>query len=388
MEEKLVFIDETGDTGSRKPELSSNLFVIAAVVVDKAHISHLEQLVNDAKVKCKKDELKFSRLSEKHRRMIFTDLASQEFSFYSIVVDKRLLYSPGFLYSHVFYKYFFGKLISLLGERYCRVEIHFDQNGNEGFQEGLKRYIKKRYEQPTLFEPFAMVAHDSRLSELTQIADLIAGAVGRATNAHKKRHRDDWFLSQLFRQQRLIKFWPTTRDGNTDVIFGPTINDSYLEAESERRMKLILKSQEIDQSQIATAELLLYEPTYIPCISLVNELDRLGLTPSQMHDDQKRQWVQRHIIRILRDKGALIDSNSGTLDSGYGMIRSISQAQNFRECQIKRAYAMVRRAETVAEAVEIATNRSISISQISQEILLSFMRLVNSQTGKNKRQSN
>jgi len=374
MQEKLVFIDETGDVG-RSHAHSSNLFAIAAVVIEPQKAEALRHLVNGARKKWRKRELKFSRLSEKQRRWIFHELKGHDFYYYSVVVNKHLLYSRGFLYTDVFYKHFFGKLLSEISQDYCEISVHFDEFGDASFHEGLKKYIRKRYAQRGLFEPHAIVAENSEFSELTQLADLVAGAIGRATNTHKHRDRDLWFLTQLVRHRRRIRFWPPEGDSDgASKLIARTQDDERLEKESERRLRLILKRGDLESAQLLGAELLLYGDAYIASDALVTELD--NAIPETIGFDQRRQWVQRHVIRFLRDNGALIDSNSGTLDSGYSLIRRICQAKNFHDCQVRRATAMLRRAQAAADAVAVATESRVSIESIPQDTLLLLMRML------------
>ena len=152
-------------------------------------------------------------------------------------------------------------------------------------------------------------------------------------------------------------------------------------------MSLLLKSGQLEPAQAAAGELLLYSPSYLACSELVFELDRSGVVPDDMTFEQKRRWLQRQCIRVLRDGGALIDSNSGILEPGYALIRTVFRARNFYSCQVKRAGAMLKRALSVADAVEIATGGKAARCEMPQEILLTFMRAVSSQTGSKSQSS-
>ena len=372
MEDKLVFIDESGDPGRKGSPSSSELFVIAAVVVAKGSEGDLISLVRDAKARWGKQELKFSKLRHRQRQEVFEQLSRCDFSYYGIVVNKHLLYSPGLLYSHVFYRFVVGQLMKVLRQRHVRLEVHCDRFGNDSFQEGLKHYITDRFRIPSLFDPHAVVAENSETSELTQVADLIAGAIARATRAHGK-HSDAQYLWKLSKQRALVEFWPYEKA--REHVLPYNSDDLRLAEESERRMRLILRSARLSEAAVAAGEILLYGDEYVPCSSLVGELDLVGVLPS-LDDDQKKRWAQRHCISRLRDEGRLIDSNSGPRNAGYSLIRSLSQARNFSDCQVKRAAAMIRRAESVKGACAIATDGRVLLDELPHESMLTFMQFI------------
>ena len=375
MENKLVFIDETGDPGRNQEPSSSYLFIITAVVVSRSKVVALQKFIQRSREKYapKKKELKFSNLNKNARLDIFRGLAKHDFSFYSIVVDKSALVSKGFLYASPFYKYFFGHLIGLLAESHSVAELHFDNYGNAKFQAELRKYVRRNYFQPELFEPGLFLAHDSEESELTQLADLVAGSVGRAFGARRGRRQDKTFITLIGAQHSGTKFWPRpcSEFAHSDEIEWSE-DDEALEQESERRAKLFIESHRGTRKpavygQMAVAEYFLYSDEYVSGTELAQYLYELGYIPPEYDVFDRRRWMQRNVIRVLRDARVLICGRSGSQEHGYKLIRRVSEGREFTHSQTKRAIAMLRRGEDVRQAV--LNVGGPDVRELSEELL-------------------
>ncbi len=380
MDETLVFVDETGDPKVGGKRGSSHLFAIAALIVDGSVVPLLREFVKSARKEYAptKQELKFSDLSNKARKAIFKELAKYDFSFYGIVANKPRITCPGLIYSSIFYKVFFGKLVKTIAQRYASIDLYFDAYGDSKFQESLKKYVRRKYRQKGLFEDRVFLGQDSQVCELTQIADLLVGAIGRAAGVHG-RPCDYSYISLLSRQYHGIKHWPPYLRAASIEEDLKNENDHALEQESERRVRYFLEKNDSTgdvkvNAQIAVAESLLYSKNFLTGEELVNLLEEMDIYPEGISMEEKRRWVQKYVIRVLRDTELLVTSRSGILQSGYKLIRTCSEAGEFVVTNYKRMAAMGRRASSVTKAVKNVSGGEIDLlSQLSIEVVLDLM---------------
>lgn len=378
MTDRPVFIDETGTPGCSGKPGSSQLFVVAAVVVEPQHEKELREFVGRVRTKYvpKKEELKFSRTKSKDRLKLVGELGKLPFTFYAVVVNKSALRSPGLVYASVFYKFFFGMLIKTVGQRHGLVEIHYDEYGNAKFRESLEKYVRKRFMPMGLFKANVIVAHDSRDCELTQIADLVVGAIGRAVGAHQRR---DWsYLQRLAEQNRGVIFWPPTphRGVNAEIASEDSL---AVQRESERRARLFAATQQRSEDekrkwQVYVCEYLLYEDEYVPAQELLHCLEEAGLDLQERDAEKKKRWLQRFVIAPLRDAGVLIASRVPPNYPGYKLIRRIEEADEYYHQQWKIASSIIRRAEEVRMAVGDATAGRVEIRHFGADVRLRLRR--------------
>ncbi|MCY2931248.1 MAG: DUF3800 domain-containing protein [Planctomycetota bacterium] len=374
MDDMLAFIDESGDPG-RGPDASPFL-VFTAILLQKSDIPSLHRTVTTFLSRYRKTELKFNRLKKHQRVEVFLELSRCPFSFCSVVVDKSRLYSPGFAYSTVLYKHFFGKIVAAIAQEYPSIELYCDKYGSKQFHESLVGYVQREYANRGLFGPNVFMAVDSLDSTITQVADLVAGAVGRAFGAN--RGKTDWrFLDLLGPRNRHIDLWPAFQSDPAKEMFGTHPADGLIREESERLANLFARRTEGDDSpkvaaQRVTLQYLLMNRDEVSTPDIVNFLWQENLLPAGLDYEKRVQWFRRECIAVLRDHDVLIGSRSGVDHSGYKLIRTWDDARDFVHTQYRRVAAMAGRAKSVADAVERVTDGRGTVGELPPDLVLAL----------------
>jgi hypothetical protein len=208
----LVFIDESGDSGLKLESGSSEYFVVSLVIFqDYDEAYKLDQKIEVLKRKtcCSPHfEFKFNEVASKHKKRFLKEVASFDYFYLSIVINKRKLYGKGFHYKESFYKYacrlVFENAKSYLEE--ARVVI--DGSGSREFRKGLAAYLKKQInskDSPCRHIKKVKI-EDSKSNNLLQLADMICGAVARSFKLDKTDSED--YRKIVKKRERYVQFWP------------------------------------------------------------------------------------------------------------------------------------------------------------------------------------
>jgi hypothetical protein len=99
-----LFLDESGDTGFKFRRGSTQVFVIALVVVDDP--SPLNQAVEHIRHQCRLGagyEFKFSVTADKLKERFFRGIQGHSFYMRAIVIDKTMIYSERLREKHWFW---------------------------------------------------------------------------------------------------------------------------------------------------------------------------------------------------------------------------------------------------------------------------------------------
>lgn len=102
-DKQYAFIDEYGNYGFdfTKSGVSTH-FIISAIIVDESKLSELEKAVeNIRKIYFQSGEMKSSGIGKKHKRRekILSEIATLNFHHYSVVIDKRKIFTDsGLMY--------------------------------------------------------------------------------------------------------------------------------------------------------------------------------------------------------------------------------------------------------------------------------------------------
>ena len=97
-----AYIDEFGNNGLdfTNPQVSSH-FIVTAIIVEENQVVPLEDLCHNIRKKYfQGSEIKSSKVGKNkdRRKLVLQDILKGQFNVYTLVVDKKHLYSDGFKY--------------------------------------------------------------------------------------------------------------------------------------------------------------------------------------------------------------------------------------------------------------------------------------------------
>jgi hypothetical protein len=184
----LVFVDESGDSGMKKKDGTSELFVISAITFnDNQDAEACDRRISELRQECfrgKNVEFKFNKCCDDFREKFLKAVAAFDFFYLAFGLNKAKLYGPGFNYKEPFYKYT-AKLLFENAKPYLRdASVMIDRSGNREFRQQLEKYLKSRIN--TDREIIRKVKTEtSHSNNLLQLADMVCGAVARSLRQDK-----------------------------------------------------------------------------------------------------------------------------------------------------------------------------------------------------------
>lgn len=205
----LVFIDESGDSGFKLDSGSSEFFTVSLVVfndLEEANAcDHRIQLLKRELGKSEKWEFHFKENSNKIREQFIKAAIKYEFFFYSIVINKRNIYSENLTSNKdSFYKYTCSLVFENAKDKLDNAIVLIDESGNKDFKKSLSNYLKKRmndYEKKVIKKVKMQKSHSNNL---LQLADYIAGIINRSVLGKD----DNEFRKMISEREISVQIWP------------------------------------------------------------------------------------------------------------------------------------------------------------------------------------
>ncbi|HEU5080472.1 MAG TPA: DUF3800 domain-containing protein [Opitutaceae bacterium] len=207
----LVFIDESGDVGLKIESGSSPYFVVTLVVFqNEASARSADNTIANLRTRMgvsENFEFHFSKISNKHRLSFFKEVNGIEFSYYSIVINKRGLTGPGFSVKESFYKYACKLVLTNAAAALRESTVVLDGCGSREFKRELCGYLRRAVNNPAA--EFVAIKklklQESHRNNLIQLADMVCGAVGRSFS---DRPDKDEYRKWLRPREKRVQFWP------------------------------------------------------------------------------------------------------------------------------------------------------------------------------------
>ncbi len=200
----LVFFDESGDTGWKMDNGSSELFTVTMVVFE----DHDEAQATDDRIALLRRELgkgtdyefHFAKTPDPIRRAFFEAVAPHNFFFFSFVIAKRELDAKDWSSAEAFYRWVCGLIFESAKPHLDNAIVRLDESGGRGFRAQVGTDLKRQMNRDsgrTLVKK--VVFSDSKANNLLQLVDMVCGAVARAQSENQKadfyrliRHRQIW----------------------------------------------------------------------------------------------------------------------------------------------------------------------------------------------------
>ena len=187
----LVFVDESGDTGLKLGQGSSNFFTVVLVVFEEND----EAQAADARIALLRRELRkpadfefhFKENSDSVRQAFLEAMVRYNFFYFAFVVNKQALYTDSLPTTAAFYHYACGLIFESAKPYLDNALVKIDASGGRKFQRQLAAYLKTKINTSGAATRHidSVTANDSRRSNMLQLADMVCGAVARSYRADK-----------------------------------------------------------------------------------------------------------------------------------------------------------------------------------------------------------
>lgn len=325
--------------------------------------------------------MKSSKVGQKHDRRlrILKDIAGLPILFTALAVDKDAIHKDsGLIYGDSMVKFVHRHLYQQLYSAISGVTVIADEHGDVDFMDGYRKYVEKHQPQD-LFAHHSFDFAASTEEPLIQVADMIAGSLGRHFDAEKKSERSGEFLDALDPIRANIADWPpkyrvAERD-TSDVSDDRALAQVALN--QARRYLTESDSPHDDEvrERCCVVEYLLFQVQfkdpygYIPTHRIRSELARRGM-------DVSEHRLRSSIIAPLRDAGLLIASSN----KGYKIPLSVAELRDFVDHAWSIADPMLARVKHARDQVRLATPGATDI--LSGERYDTLRRVLELRTGR------
>ena len=207
----LIFVDESGDSGLKFDQGSSEFFTISLVVFeDDDEAKACDERIGLLKRELgwqQNDEFHFIRNSDKARRQFLTAVAPYNFFYYGIVINKKSSSFSGkeFADKRAFYKYTVGLVFENAKDKLDEAIVIIDQSDSTHFKQQLTKYLREKMNtEKRLIKDVKM--QRSQSNNLIQLADYVAGAINRSMLVNKKYATE--YRTIISHREIQVEVWP------------------------------------------------------------------------------------------------------------------------------------------------------------------------------------
>lgn len=365
--EKWIYVDESGNDGMNlEKDQVSSFYVLVAIVINSNNYDEIKNNLEHIKKEMfqKNQEMKSSAVADDFdkRKNILTLLCQNDFSIYTIIVDKRKLTTKGFYYPKSFIKYFCDQLYKNIFKDFRQLNIFCDKIKSGSFMDELKSYLDRKYHEQ-LFNPWKHQFLDSKQDIFIQAADFISGTIRRCfekTNPMEKIQECKQILNSN------IRYYNVYPPVAADYIYETNSEESKYDYIIEERAiaeayEYLAKYQGNDNIEIQNQ---------IICLSAILKYqvdtmeDRWISTNELLYEHQKAcgetisEQKLRNIIGRLRSAGVLIASR-GT--GGYKIPVREDDLYQYLNKQNTNISPMLFRVKKSRETILRATDGELDI---------------------------
>ena len=377
----LSFADEYGNNSFDFTKQGTH-FIVASIIIDESEKESIEASLELIRKKhFQTGEIKSQNVADNHKRrqLILNEILKLNFSIYAVVVDKQKLFSEGLKYKKSFYKFLNGILYKELFKAYPKLKLSVDEHGENDFLKSFKTYVNKNHIRD-LFSGSEFETTNSKQSIIIQLADFIAGTLGRCYDLQKDLSQKHNFLKILKPKLCGINLFPKEyncyyseeeiAENEFDFTisqYSTTLAIDFLETKTSHSLS--------DTDQINCIKLFLLHQyafgtkKYISSKELINHLNIGRDKPL------KDQEFRSNIIGKLRDKGILIASSSkGEGDKkGYKLPSNSSDISKFVDHGNSLILPILNRIKICRDAINLATQNKYDILEKAEFIKLKKM---------------
>ena len=211
----LVFVDESGDAGLKLCSGSSSHFTVALLIFDdREEAQRADNHVTTIRRQCKLRpdfEFHFHKLKKSIRTTFLIEMIQFKFRYVCIAINKAELYGPGFAFPETFYKYT-CKLVCGNAKNYLKeAKVIIDGSGTRAFKRQLASYLKRNTNDHLIAHKHIkdVRMEQSHKSNLLQLADMIAGSVGRS---YKNLADSQLYRGIIKGKEASVQLWPYAKE--------------------------------------------------------------------------------------------------------------------------------------------------------------------------------
>lgn len=367
MKNIIAFADEYGNNSFEFASQGTH-FIVASVILKKEKLEETEQYIEEVRRRYfQTGEIKSRKVGDQHHRRlkILQELVQADFSIYAVVVNKRNLVGEGFKHKPSFYKFLNGLVYKELFKTFPELDLVVDEHGDNDFMRQFKRYVQ-RYHQPNLFSGSDFQFSGSAESIMIQLADFIAGTLGRCFDETKLSPESQQFLQVLepkitslnffpYDQQHLLQVGEEGDTGFHEDIARIGVNSAIHFIDSKK----VVTQDDADQVNCVKLMLLYFNTygtkKYIPTRQLIQHL-QVG----------REELLTEHnfrtkVIGKVRDAGVLVVSSSAGEHKGYKLPASMQDLYKFVSHGNSVIMPMLHRIAVFRDKIKLATLNDIDI---------------------------
>ena len=348
-EKVFIYGDEFGTLTLKTNDVKNiTHFIYTAIVIKESNLENALKVRDDISNKfCQGQIIKSSskplRNIENRINAIEYLTSNLNFIVYAFVIDKEKLSKDkgGLRFKEVFYKYFQKIFLNQVNNNFNDFEIHMDNLINEKYQIELKNYLNQNY-QNNFFEKYNI--SDDKEQPLIQLADLIAGSLGRVFNDSFKTERNDELINLLRPKIQNFIFFPSKEEQVSKAKENSKEVDSEIYSIVRNDTENIIENEN-DIVITSIIENLLWNQKILP----YNYIQTFEIVNNVKQNTGKEISIEnlRIIIRDLRYKGVIIVSSSNK--SGYKLAVNKSDVSIYFTHYLNYVIPMLKK-------VEIANN--------------------------------
>lgn len=207
----LVFLDESGDTGRKIGQGSSDYFIISLVLFeDNEEAQSCDQRITLLRKELRYPEnyeFHFAENSKRVRELFLQATSPYQFTVFSVAINKdpAKLYGTGFDIKESFYKYACNLVFTNAKPYLDRATVIIDKSGSPTFISSLRGYLRDRMNDEKRIHIKKIKVQDSRTNNLIQLVDYMCGITGRKING-----KADWEAYWKYISAKVIgeQVWP------------------------------------------------------------------------------------------------------------------------------------------------------------------------------------
>ncbi len=363
----LAFADEYGNNSFDFTSQGTHFIVASIIINESQEISLQNNLERIRKKYFQTGEIKSKKVGDKHirRLKILKELAELDFNIYALVVDKQKLFGEGFKYKEPFYKYLNGLLYKELFKAYPNLRLYVDEHGGNDFLKSFKEYVQKTHIRD-LFSSSEFETGDSKKSIIIQLADFIAGTLGRCHDLNKNLSYRDKFIEVLKPRLSGINYFPkefksykideTEVEGEYDLQIAQYSTNLALDFIETKKSN---KQEDIDQ--INCIKLLLLHQNVFGSKKYLSSKELMRHLEIGRDKPLKDQQFRSTVIGKLRDQGILIASSSKGDKKGYRLPTTALDLVKFLDHGNSLVLPILNRIKMCREKVKLSTNNKFDI---------------------------
>ncbi len=360
---KIGFVSEAGAHGFSFDSPQDAHFSVTAVLVEEEKRKEVEEgFLQILQRQFPDGRLSFSEggRETEQRAELLEELRALDFSFHSLLVDKRKLHQKSPLqYKGTFYKFLSGLIYNNLYRTVRTLSVVANELGTPEFMESFRRYIQENH-QVDLFSTATFTFSKGEEAPLLRLA----GFLGESLNLFQAGLYEADPVRVLDTRCVGVERWPdqyVPYTVDTADMAGDAGDEAITEAALLRARDYLQRHAGSEdpavRSRVVFVEYLLMVFTYNYRTRFVHTHELLQHLNSYGYENFTEHRFRSLVVGPVRDEGVLIVSSSG----GYKLPCSVRDIFNFFNYYNHQIQPMLGRLGQCHRAIELATGGALNV---------------------------